>query len=398
MPHYHYRAIDNKGKLSSGIITAEETTVAKQQLRDQGLTLLQLKVHSSSSGFKRLSVKRRLKPKEVLLFTRQLHSFYEANIAVKQAIEAIISHNKLDSLRSHCQQLIQYLNEGQSLSKALQNCQAGFDELYIAQIQAGEKSGKMAQVLEALARHQEEQITQNHKIRMASLYPSILCFVAFAIVGLLLSTVMPKLIHQLEGKSEIPLLSQIMIKLSEFSQDYGLLVIVALVILIIAKKLFFSHQRWRSKIASQLPIFRELIRRNDASRYLSTIAVLYRAGIPLAEAVSSSASLIKHPAYKQHLLTGQQQLKTGQRLTEFLQDSDLLSPNSLLLISNGEQSGRLGQMLEKAAKEEKQELNNSIDIALAILEPALISLVGIIVFLIVLAILLPLMQMNALVS
>jgi len=398
MRHYIYRALDSKGKLSNGAISADNKDIATQELKARALTLVSLQEQGAKRGFSSFSIKRKLKPKELLLFTRQLHSFYEANIPVKQAIQGIISHNNINSLKDCCQSINQSLTEGQSLSAALHDSNAGFDELYIAQIKAGEKSGKMTQVLEALGTHIEEQISQGHKIRMASLYPIILCLVAVAIVGLLLSTVVPKLVQQLEGKADLPMLTQIMIKLSELSQDYGPALILAFIAVIGLKRAFLKQQQWRLSIAAQLPITRELLRKNDASRYLSTVAVLYKAGIPIADAATSSARLIKSPDNKEALSAAEQQLKSGQRLSEFLQSSKLLSPNSLLLISNGEQSGRLAQMLEKAAKEEKQDLNNSIEIALAILEPALITIVGGMVFLIVLAILLPLMQMNTLVG
>ncbi|MCV6624303.1 MAG: type II secretion system F family protein [Cellvibrionaceae bacterium] len=398
MRHYIYRAIDSKGKLSNGAISADNRDIATQELKARALTLVSLQEQGAKRGFSSFSIKRKLKPKELLLFTRQLHSFYEANIPVKQAIQGIISHNNIYSLKDCCQSINQSLTEGQSLSAALDDSNAGFDELYIAQIKAGEKSGKMTQILEALGTHIEEQISQSHKIRMASLYPIILCLVAVAIVGLLLSTVVPKLVQQLEGKADLPMLTQIMIKLSELSQDYGPALILAFIAVIGLKRAFLKQQQWRLSIAAQLPMTRELLRKNDASRYLSTVAVLYKAGIPIADAATSSARLIKSPDYKEALSAAEQQLKSGQRLSEFLQSSQLLSPNSLLLISNGEQSGRLAQMLEKAAKEEKQDLNNSIEIALAVLEPALITIVGGMVFLIVLAILLPLMQMNTLVG
>ncbi|WP_299768745.1 type II secretion system F family protein [uncultured Pseudoteredinibacter sp.] len=398
MRHYIYRAIDSKGKLSNGAISAENKDIATQELRARALTLVSLQEQGAKRSFSLLSIKRKLKPKELLLFTRQLHSFYEANIPVKQAIQGIISHNDINSLEDSCHSINQSLTEGQSLSAALHDSKAGFGELYIAQIKAGERSGKMTQILEALGNHLEEQISQSHKIRMASLYPIILCIVAVAIVGLLLSTVVPKLVQQLEGKADLPMLTQIMIKLSELSQDYGPALILAFIAVFGLKRVFLKQQQWRLSIAAQLPITRELLRQNDASRYLSTIAVLYKAGIPIADAATSSARLIKSPDYKEALSAAEQQLKSGQRLSEFLQSSQLLSPNSLLLISNGEQSGRLAQMLEKAAREEKQDLNNSIEIALAVLEPALITIVGGIVFLIVLAILLPLMQMNTLVG
>lgn len=398
MRHYIYRAIDSKGKLSNGAISADNKDIATQELKARALTLVSLQEQGAKRGLSSFSIKRKLKPKELLLFTRQLHSFYEANIPVKQAIQGIISHNNINSLKDCCQSINQSLTEGQSLSAALRDSNAGFDELYIAQIKAGERSGKMTQILEALGTHIEEQISQSHKIRMASLYPIILCLVAVAIVGLLLSTVVPKLVQQLEGKADLPMLTQIMIKLSELSQDYGPALILAFIAVIGLKRAFLKQQQWRLSIAAQLPITRELLRKNDASRYLSTVAVLYKAGIPIADAATSSARLIKSPDYKEALSAAEQQLKSGQRLSEFLQSSKLLSPNSLLLISNGEQSGRLAQMLEKAAKEEKQDLNNSIEIALAILEPALITIVGGMVFLIVLAILLPLMQMNTLVG
>lgn len=398
MRHYIYRAIDSKGKLSNGAISADNKDIATQELKARALTLVSLQEQGAKRGFSSFSIKRKLKPKELLLFTRQLHSFYEANIPVKQAIQGIISHNNINSLKDCCQSINQSLTEGQSLSAALHDSNAGFDELYIAQIKAGERSGKMTQILEALGTHIEEQISQSHKIRMASLYPIILCLVAVAIVGLLLSTVVPKLVQQLEGKADLPMLTQIMIKLSELSQDYGPALILAFIAVIGLKRAFLKQQQWRLSIAAQLPITRELLRKNDASRYLSTVALLYKAGIPIADAATSSARLIISPDNKEALSAAEQQLKSGQRLSEFLQSSKLLSPNSLLLISNGEQSGRLAQMLEKAAKEEKQDLNNSIEIALAVLEPALITIVGGMVFLIVLAILLPLMQMNTLVG
>lgn len=400
MANYCYRAIDSQGKILKGEIAADDKNRAQTLLKKQGLTIISME-QGQHKHFALSSLSFQSKPlssKEILLFTRQMQSFCDADIPVKQAIQAIVKHSSVERLKHYCQDIARLLDEGQSLSSALALCGAGFDDLYLAQIKAGEKSGKLSEVLDALALHLEEQLTQNHKIRMASLYPTILCTVALFIIALLLSTVLPKLIQQLQGQEDLPLLTQIMMSLSKFVQQYGLYLLAAFILSLLIKRFFYPDVQWRLAVAERIPALRKLLQLRDTSRYLATLSVLYKAGIPLAEAARSSAEVVRNKKLRSYLLQAEEQLKSGKRLSELLQASLLFNPNSLLLISNGEESGRLGNMLDKAAREEKSELNQGIDFSLAILEPVLITLVGGFVFIIVLAILLPLIQINSLVS
>ncbi|MBB6521550.1 type II secretion system F family protein [Pseudoteredinibacter isoporae] len=400
MASYCYQAINAQGKILKGNVSAEDESQAQSLLKDQGLTIISIEPgqHKVFSWNSFSLQNRQLNPKEILLFTRQMQSFCEAEIPVKQSIQSIIKHSTVENLKHCCSDIARHLDEGQSLSKALLLSNGGFDELYLAQVKAGEKSGKLSEVLDSLALHLEDQQAQNHKIRMASLYPSILCAVALFIITLLLSTVLPKLIQQLQGQENLPLLTSFMIGFSDVIRSYGLYALLAAIGMMIVKRWMFPDTRWRLAIAERIPALNKLLRLRDSSRYLATLSVLYKAGIPLAEAAKSSAELIRGKRLRGILSQAEDQLRSGKRLSELLQQSQLFSPNSLLLISNGEQSGRLADMLDKAAKEEKSELNQGIDLALALLEPLLITLVGGFVFIIVLAILLPLMQINSLVA
>ncbi|GAA6152620.1 type II secretion system F family protein [Pseudoteredinibacter isoporae] len=400
MSTFSYRAINTQGKIQQGEISADDESRAQDLLKDQGLTIISIESGRRKPFSPNLFQARsqQLRPKETLLFTRQMQSFCDADIPVKQAIQAIIKHSTVENLKACCQSISQGLDEGHSLSHALSLCGGGFDDLYLAQIKAGEKSGKLSEVLESLAQHLEEQQSQNHKIRMASLYPTILCAVALFIITLLLSTVLPKLIQQLQGQEDLPLLTNIMITLSEWIREYGFYVLLLMLAIALVKHFFYPHSRWRLAIAEHIPALRKLMQLRDASRYLATLSVLYKAGIPLAEAAKSSAEVIRGKKLRTLLAQAEEQLQAGKRLSELLQQSQLFSPNSLLLISNGEHNGRLADMLDKAAREERSELNQGIDLSLAVLEPLLITVVGGFVFIIVLAILLPLMQINSLVA
>lgn len=400
MISFSYQALDKHGKLVKGHVLADSQHKAQLQLKDSGLTIVSIKPHESAKAYSGtlLNPQKRLSPKEVLIFTRQLQNFCEAGIPLKQGLQAIAQHSQSTKISEFAKKITSHLDEGHNLARSLELSGAGFDELYLAQVRAGEKSGKLDKVLASLATHLEEKQTQYHKIRMASLYPIILCSVALTVVGLLLSVVLPKLVNQLNSEDDLPLITRLLMDISYVMQTYGIYCLAILVALLVIKKYMFPNSSWRQTVATHTPGLKQLLSLRDTSQYLSTLAVLYNAGIPLAEAVSSSTNVINNKLSRNILGRCAEHLSAGHRLAEILQDSKLFSPNTILLISNGEQSGRLGEMIDKSASEEKTELNQKIELALALLEPILITIVGAIVFLIVLAILLPMMQINSLVS
>lgn len=400
MINFNYQALDKHGKLVKGDVLADNQHKAQLQLKDKGLTIVSItqKTKADTSHRKFQFNSGKLSPKEILTFTRQLQSFCDAGIPLKQGLQAITQHSKSGKLSAFSDKVITHLNEGQNLARSLELSDSSFDELYVAQVRAGEKSGKLSTVLASLAQHLEEQQNQYHKIRMASLYPIILCSVALMVVGLLLSVVLPKLVNQLSSQDDFPLLTRVLMDLSHGLQAYGIYLLSAFIIALLIKKFLFPQAKWRYWLATHTPGLQQLLNLRDSSQYLATLGVLYNAGIPLAEAASSAADVIKNTLSRKTLARCAEQLSAGHRLAEILQTSELFGPNTLLLISNGEHSGRLGEMIDKSAKEEKNELNQRIELALALLEPILITVVGGIVFLIVLAILLPMMQINSLVS
>ncbi|WP_454723559.1 MULTISPECIES: type II secretion system inner membrane protein GspF [Cupriavidus] len=404
MPAYRYEAVDAAGKTDRGVIEADSPKQARGQLRARGLTPLNVDPLAGMGGVQKSSTAsfvRRLSTQEQALFTRQLASLIVAGLPLDEALAALADqaerryvHELLAGIRAE-------VMGGSSLSLALQQHPRDFPDIYRALVSAGEHSGHLGLVLEKLADYIETRNTLTAKIRLAFTYPAIVTVVAFAIVIFLLSYVVPQVVSVFANtKQKLPTLTIIMLALSDFVRNWwwAALAFIAAVAFGIRSLLRqpgvrLSWHRW----LLTAPLVGKLIRGYNTARFASTLAILVSAGVPILRSLQAAGETLTNVALKDNVDDATTRVREGASLARALAAQNQFPPVLVHLIRSGEATGNLPIMLERAAEGEGQELERRTLFLTSLLEPLLILSMGVVVLLIVLAVLMPIIEINQLV-
>ncbi|MRT00829.1 type II secretion system protein GspF [Ralstonia pickettii] len=402
MPAFRYEAADAAGKTDKGVIEADSARQARTLLRARGLTPLlvdalgaQATKRGGSSFGKRLSAQ------ENALVTRQLASLLVAGLPLDEALAALADQAE----RAYVGELLAAIRAevvgGSSLSVALAQHPKDFPDIYRALVSAGEHSGNLGLVLSRLADYIESRNALTSKIKLAFTYPAIVTVVAFAIVIFLLSYVVPQVVSVFANtKQKLPTLTIIMLWLSDFVRNWGWLAAIVLVALgLLIRNLLkqpalrLSWHRW----LLTAPLFGKLVRGYNTARFASTLAILTSAGVPILRGLQAAGETLNNVALKTNVEDASTRVREGTSLARALAAQNQFPPVLVHLIRSGEATGNLPAMLERAAQGEAQELERRTLFLTGLLEPALILTMGVVVLLIVLAVLMPIIEINQLV-
>ncbi len=404
MGAFHYIVINQKGAKQKGIIEAESAKQARQLLRDKNLMPLEITAaHEKRSGLttasKKISRKQSMSNKELTLMTRQLATLLSAGLPVEEVLTAVAEQTEKPRTKGLILSVRSKVLEGHALASALRDFPAAFSNLYCATVAAGEKSGHLDVVLQRLADYTEQQYAMRQKIMNALIYPSIMLLVAVSIVGFLLEYVVPKMISVYSNTGQaLPTMTQILIGISVGVKSYGLYFLLAL---IVVGFLFFRQMKnstaFREKIHAlmlRIPIIGNAIKVANTARFSRTFAILTAAGVSVLEAMSISSALITNLPIRAAVAEAANRVREGANINLALKQTGYFPPMSIHLIASGEASGQLENMLERAANNQDAEITRLIETSLALFEPAIILLMGAIVLFIVLAVLLPIFQLD----
>lgn len=396
MPTYRYLALTPDGQKRRDMLQADSERQARQQLRDLGLFPRQLTPVTAQNT--RSSRKTKISTEQLSLLTRQLATLVEAGIPLGDALNALAEQADKTSTRSLMIAIVERVREGYSLADSLKAHPSTFSPLYCALVAAGEKAGRLAQVLERLADHLERNQQQRQKARTALIYPLVLICVCIAVVIGLMTYVVPKLAAQFERSDmALPMLTQCMISLSKGLQHWGpALAIVLLIMGLLGRKALqypTVRARWDQQLL-RLPRLGELLKLLDTARLTRTLAILTRSGIDLLEALKVSRDTLGNQCMRTAVEQIRDQVATGVALNKAIAQTGYFSPTLRHMIASGEASGQLDTMLERIAVAQETTFNRRVDTALALFEPLLILTMGGIVLTIVLSILLPIMRLN----
>lgn len=404
MPAYRYEAADAAGRADRGVIEADSPKQARAQLRARGLTPLTvdplagagLAPRSSSTVFVR-----RLSTQEQALFTRQLASLIVSGLPLDEALGALADQAERQYVHELLAGIRAEVMGGSSLSVALAQHPKDFPDIYRALVSAGEHSGHLGVVLERLATYIETRNQLTSKIRLAFTYPAIVTFVAFAIVIFLLSYVVPQVVSVFANtKQKLPTLTIVMLWLSDFVRNWwwAALVVIGVISAIIRSLLKqpdikLSWHRW----LLTAPLVGKLIRGYNTARFASTLAILVSAGVPILRSLQAAGETLTNVALKNNVDDATTRVREGASLARALAAQNQFPPVLVHLIRSGEATGNLPVMLERAATGEGQELERRTLFLTSLLEPLLILTMGVVVLLIVLAVLMPIIEINQLV-
>ena len=292
--------------------------------------------------------------------------------------------------------------EGKTLASALGEYPKVFPEIFQATVAAGEQSGHLDSVLERLADYTEDKQSTKAIISKALYYPVGLVFIAFGIVTFLLAYVVPKVVQVFDSMGqELPFLTRAMIALSEFIQSWGIVVFIAVVIAFLAWRRILQNETVKMRVHRfmlKIPLLAKIIRGSNAAQFARTLSILAASGVPVLDALGIASQVLTNRPMRSAVKKAATQVREGGGLSRSLERTGYFPPMMLHLIASGESSGRLESMLEKAAAHQERELNSILSIFLALLEPMIILIMAGMVMLIVLAILLPIFELNQLVA
>ncbi|ANA33246.1 Type II secretion system protein F [Ralstonia mannitolilytica] len=402
MPAFRYEAADATGKTDKGVIEADSARQARTLLRARGLTPLLVDALGAQAAKRGgSSFGKRLSAQENALVTRQLASLLIAGLPLDEALAALADQAE----RAYVHELLAAIRAevvgGSSLSVALAQHPKDFPDIYRALVSAGEHSGNLGLVLSRLADYIESRNALTSKIKLAFTYPAIVTVVAFAIVIFLLSYVVPQVVSVFANtKQKLPTLTIIMLWLSDFVRNWGWLTAIVLAAVgVLVRNLLqqpalrLSWHRW----LLTAPLFGKLVRGYNTARFASTLAILTSAGVPILRGLQAAGETLNNVALKTNVEDASTRVREGTSLARALAAQNQFPPVLVHLIRSGEATGNLPAMLERAAQGEAQELERRTLFLTGLLEPALILTMGVVVLLIVLAVLMPIIEINQLV-
>ncbi|WP_019451643.1 type II secretion system inner membrane protein GspF [Cupriavidus sp. BIS7] len=404
MPAYRYEAADAAGRADRGVIEADSPKQARSQLRARGLTPITVDPLAGAGLAKRSggsAFVRRLSTQEQALFTRQLASLIVSGLPLDEALGALADQAERQYVHELLAGIRAEVMGGSSLSVALAQNPKDFPDIYRALVSAGEHSGHLGMVLERLATYIETRNTLTSKIRLAFTYPAIVTVVAFAIVIFLLSYVVPQVVSVFANtKQKLPTLTIVMLWLSDFVRNWwwAALGVIAVVVAIIRRLLKQPDIRlaWHRWLLTA-PLVGKLIRGYNTARFASTLAILVSAGVPILRSLQAAGETLTNQALKANVEDATTRVREGASLARALAAQNQFPPVLVHLIRSGEATGNLPVMLDRAATGEGQELERRTLFLTSLLEPLLILTMGVVVLMIVLAVLMPIIEINQLV-
>jgi general secretion pathway protein F len=406
MPAYSYEALQNDGALRKGVIEADSAKAARSQLRAQALVPLSVQALSANAAEKNtqsiwqtnIGSRQCFSPNALAVWTRQLASLVSSGLPLERALAALSDEAESEKQAHLVAQLRAEVNAGLGLAKAMAQHPKEFSSLYTAVISAGEQGGHLGQVLTQLADDLQDQQTLKAKLLSASLYPAIVSAIALLIVIFLLSTVVPQVAQVFTGSQrKLPGLTVGMLAISDFVRNHGWTLALLLGLSWLGIHQALKRPRLRIQFDAaflQLPILGRLATGYNTARFASTLAMLTAAGVPILKAMQSAADTLSNQAMREDVLDALVLVREGAPLAMAMSQKKRFPSLLAMFARLGEQTGQLPIMLQRAAQQLSADVQRRALALATILEPLLIVAMGAVVMLIVLAVLMPIMELN----
>ncbi|MGM0593463.1 MAG: type II secretion system inner membrane protein GspF [Pseudomonadota bacterium] len=404
MGAFEYTALDDRSREKRGVLEGDTARQIRQQLREQGLIPLQVEAVAEREGQPRgqLLPRRGIRPAELALLTRQLATLISAALPLEEALRTVAQQSERPRLKSLMLAVRSRVLEGHTLADGLGAFPHVFPEIYRTTVSAGEQAGHLEVVLERLADYTEKRQQMRQKIMLALFYPAILTVIAILVTVGLLTYVVPEVVKVFDNTGqELPALTAGLIALSEFLRASGIYLFIALAGAVAAIRYLLKkpslRQRWH-RFQLRLPLIGRLARGLNSARFARTFSILNASGVPVLDGMRISAEVLGNLPMREGVRDAARRVREGAPIARALEHSGYFPPMTLHLIASGESSGRIDTMLERAADDQERELEGTVALLMGVFEPLLILTMGVVVLLIVLAILLPIFDMNQMVQ
>ena len=403
MGAFEYTALDAGGHERKGILEGDTPRQIRQQLREQQLLPVTVSevAQREAKRQKSFSLMRRVGASDLALFTRQLATLVRAGLPLEESLLAVSQQTEKPRVQSIVLGVRAKVMEGHTLASGFAEFPRVFPEIYRATVAAGEQAGHLDSVLERLADYTESRELIRQKVLGAMLYPIVLTIMCFVIVSFLLVFVVPKVVSVFDStKAKLPLITRVLIGTSDFFRLYGIyfVVAVALGVWLFARwqknaKAKRQFQGWQLRV----PLLGKMVRGFNTARFTRTFSILSGSSVPVLEAMRISGEVVTNLPMRDAVADAAARVREGAPIGRSLSVSRLFPPMTIHLISSGESSGQLDNMLERAAISQERELDWLLGAMVGLLGPLLIVMMGLFVMAIVFAMLLPIFQMNNLI-
>ncbi|MGQ9426928.1 type II secretion system inner membrane protein GspF [Gilvimarinus sp. F26214L] len=407
MAAFSYRALNPAGKTIKGVLEGDSERQVRAQLRAQKLKPLAVRSvaqkEAEEAGARRgLLGGRRLSSKDLSLITRQLASLVQSGLPLDETLQVAARQSRKESIKGLLLQVRSRVVEGRSLAQALGEHPKAFDHMYRAMVRAGESAGFLGQILERLADYTESSQATRQRLQMAMVYPLVLLGVSVTVIGILMAFVVPDLIAIFQNSDrELPMLTKILIAVSDFVSSWRGLVALLAVIGAIAGFRFWlrdekNRMRWH-RFLLRVPVINDVLIQADSARFSATLAILLSSGVPLLEALRISGQVLGNLVLRASSMEVAAAVQEGSSLNRALDRARVFPPLLVQMVASGEANGTLSEQLNHAARNQDRELEMMLGTTLGLLEPFTVVFMGVIVTMIVMAILMPIFNINQLV-
>ncbi len=399
MGAFEYTAVDVGGKQRKGVLEGDTPRQVRQLLREKQLLPMSVTevAQRESTRQQSFSLRRSMSAGDLALITRQLGTLVQSSMPLEEALQAVGEQSEVPRIKSIMLGVRAKVMEGHTLADGLGDFPKAFPELYRATVASGEQSGHLDSVLERLADYTEGRQELRQKVNNAMIYPAVLTVLAIGIVSLMLVYVVPKVVGVFENTGQdLPGLTQGLITLSDFLRDNGVVLVILLILAGWGFRWLLRQPRYRrgwDAMLLRLPVIGKLVRGFNTARFTRTFSILSGSGVPVLEALRISGEVVTNVPMHDSVEIAAERIREGGAIGKSLGAGGYFPPICVHLISSGEASGEMEKMLDRAAANQEREMDGLIAALLGILEPALIISMGIIV----LAILLPIFELNQLV-
>ncbi|MEY2862483.1 MAG: hypothetical protein RLY58_190 [Pseudomonadota bacterium] len=401
LPNFVYEGTNRRGQKVKGEMPGKNLALAKAQLRKQGINVTSIR--KKSKNLLEGLAKKKISALDIAIFTRQLATMMKAGVPLVQSFEIVAEGLDNPSLREVVLGLKAEVEGGSSFAGALKRYPQYFDDLFCSLVSSGEQSGALETMLDRVAIYKEKSELLKQKIKKAMKYPATVIVVALIVTIILMLKVVPVFQDLFSSfGADLPAFTQMVVNMSKWMQAYWwlLIIVVSIMIggLVELKKRSQAFRDLLDRAALKAPIFGDLVYKAIIARYSRTLATTFAAGVPLIDALQSTAGATNNVVYRNAVMQIKDDVSTGQQLQFAMRTANCFPSMAIQMVAIGEESGALDAMLEKVATHYENEVDNAVDGLTSMMEPLIMAILGILVGGLVVAMYLPIFQMGSVVG
>ena len=393
---FNYEGTDRKGNKTTGVMNGTNAALVKAQLRKQGITPTKVKKEAISLGGKK---GKKITPFDIAIFTRQLATMMKAGVPLIQSFEIVADGLENPTLRDLVLDIKAEVAAGNGFADALSKHPKYFDDLFCNLVGSGEKSGALETMLDKVATYMEKTEILKKKVKKALTYPISVVCVAFIVTVILLIKVVPQFQNMFNSfGSELPAFTQWVVGLSHWMQEYWLIVIASVAAVVFSyKKAIERSEKFRDKIdllSLKIPVVGAILNKSAIARFARVLSTTFAAGVPLVDALDSVAGAVGNKLYRDAVIKIRDDVASGTQLQYSMKTSGVFPSMAVQMVAIGEESGALDAMLDKVAQHFEDEVDDLVDNMASLMEPMIMSILGVLVGGLIIAMYLPIFQMG----